>query len=58
MAARRCCSHWPELAKPFWTSHPENAEKLRDRVGKDLAGGKKFIRWNWRLMLSPAGPPD
>jgi predicted nucleic acid-binding protein len=34
--------HWPELAKSFWTSHPENAEKLWDWVKEDLAGGKKL----------------
>jgi predicted nucleic acid-binding protein len=34
--------HWPELAKSFWTSHPENAEKLWDWVREDLAGGKKL----------------
>ena len=34
--------HWPELAKFFWTSHPENAEKLWDWVKLDLAGGKKL----------------
>jgi predicted nucleic acid-binding protein len=34
--------HWPELAKSFWTSHPENAEKLWDWVMEDLAGGKKL----------------
>ena len=34
--------HWPEMAKSFWTSHPENAEKLWDWVKEDLAGGKKL----------------
>ena len=34
--------HWPELAKSFWTSHPENAEKLWDWVKLDLAGGTKL----------------
>lgn len=34
--------HWPELAKSFWTSHPENAEKLWDWVKEDVAGGKKL----------------
>jgi predicted nucleic acid-binding protein len=34
--------HWPELAKSFWTSHPENAEKLWGWVKEDLAGGKKL----------------
>ncbi len=34
--------HWPELAKAFWTGHPENAEKLWDWVKEDLAGGKKL----------------
>ena len=34
--------HWPELAKSFWTSHPENAEKLWDLVKEDVAGGKKL----------------
>jgi predicted nucleic acid-binding protein len=34
--------HWPELAKAFWTSHPENAEKLWDWVREDLAGGRKL----------------
>jgi hypothetical protein len=34
--------HWPELAKSFWTGHPENAEKLWDWVKEDLAGGKKL----------------
>ena len=31
--------HWPELAKSFWTSHPESAEKLWDWVKGDVAGG-------------------
>ena len=35
--------HWPELAKSFWTSHPENAEKLWDWVKEDVAGGKKLF---------------
>ena len=34
--------HWPELAKSFWTSHPESAENLWDWVKEDLAGGKKL----------------
>jgi predicted nucleic acid-binding protein len=34
--------HWPELAKSFWTSHPESAEKLWDWIKEDLAGGKKL----------------
>ncbi|HTB82332.1 MAG TPA: hypothetical protein VK742_01645 [Candidatus Sulfotelmatobacter sp.] len=34
--------HWPELAKSFWTSHPENAEKLWIWVKEDVAGGKKL----------------
>jgi predicted nucleic acid-binding protein len=34
--------HWPELAKFFWTSHPDNAENLWDWVKEDLAGGKKL----------------
>jgi len=34
--------HWPELAKSFWTSHPESAEKLWDWVKEDLSGGKKI----------------
>jgi len=34
--------HWPELAKAFWTSHPENAEQLWDWVKEDLAGRKKL----------------
>ena len=34
--------HWPELAKSFWTSHPENAEKLWDWVKEDAAGGTKL----------------
>jgi predicted nucleic acid-binding protein len=34
--------HWPELAKAFWTSHPENAEQLWDWVKGDLAGRKKL----------------
>jgi len=33
---------WPELAKSFWTSHRENAEKLWDWVKEDVAGGKKL----------------
>ena len=34
--------HWPELAKCFWTSQPENAEILWDWVKTDLAGGTKL----------------
>jgi predicted nucleic acid-binding protein len=34
--------HWPELAKSFWTSHPESAEILWDWVKEDMAGGKKL----------------
>jgi len=34
--------HWPELAKSFWTSHPESAETLWDWVKEDMAGGKKL----------------
>ena len=34
--------HWPELAKSFWTSHPESAETLWDWVKEDLAGDKKL----------------
>ena len=34
--------HWPELAKSFWTSHPESAEALWDWVKEDLAGDKKL----------------
>jgi predicted nucleic acid-binding protein len=34
--------HWPELAKSFWTSYPESAEKLWDWVKEDLSGGKKL----------------
>lgn len=34
--------HWPELAKSFWTSHPENAEKLWDWIKEDLASNKKL----------------
>jgi predicted nucleic acid-binding protein len=34
--------HWPELAKSFWTSHPESAETLCDWVKEDMAGGKKL----------------
>jgi predicted nucleic acid-binding protein len=34
--------HWPELAKAFWTSHPESAEKLWDWIKDDLTGGKKL----------------
>ncbi len=34
--------HWPELAKSFWASHPESAEKLWDWIKEDLAGGKKL----------------
>jgi predicted nucleic acid-binding protein len=34
--------HWPELAKAFWTSHPESAETLWDWVKEDMAGGKKL----------------
>ncbi len=41
--------HWPELAKAFWTSHPENAEKLWAWVGEDLAGQKKL----YPLELEP-----
>jgi predicted nucleic acid-binding protein len=33
---------WPELAKSFWTSHRENAEKLWDWVKEDVTGGKKL----------------
>jgi predicted nucleic acid-binding protein len=34
--------HWPEMAKAFWTSHPESAEKIWDWVKEDLAGSKKL----------------
>lgn len=34
--------HWPELAKAFWTSHPENAGQLWDWIKEDLAGRKKL----------------
>ena len=34
--------HWPELAKSFWTSHPESAETLWDWVKEDMAGDKKL----------------
>jgi len=34
--------HGPELAKAFWTSHPESAENLWDWVQEDLAGRKKL----------------
>jgi predicted nucleic acid-binding protein len=34
--------HWPELAKCFWTSHPDRAETLWEWVKEDLAGGKKL----------------
>lgn len=35
--------HGPELAKTFWTNHPEPAEKLWALVKEDLAGGRKLF---------------
>jgi predicted nucleic acid-binding protein len=34
--------HWPELAKAFWTSHPESAGELWDWIREDLAEGRKL----------------
>ncbi len=36
--------HWPEVAKAFWTSHPNSAERIWAQLKNDVTDGRTLYR--------------